>query len=205
MTQKESGFGRLRSQVVPLLIDNIDTDQIIPARFLKVTDRSSLGASAFADWRREPGFPLGQERYRGAAILLAGDNFGCGSSREHAPWALCGAGFRAVIAKSFGDIFRQNALKNALLPVALGAAEYTVLLAELGLAEGGATSGQQGTAATSEIEIDLERCQVLAGSGRPLSFEVDAFSRHCLLNGIDELDYLLGFGEQIEQYEVQDG
>src|SRR5512136_1890383 len=130
-------FATLTSRVVPLPVNNIDTDQIIPARFLKVTDKSGLGASLFADWRYnadgspKPDFCLNQPEHQGAQILLAGDNFGCGSSREHAPWALTGFGFRAVISTSFADIFRNNALKNGLLPIIVDGETLRLLLDQL--------------------------------------------------------------------------
>jgi len=190
--------------VVPLLRDNVDTDQIIPARFLKVTHRSSLGPAAFADWRRDPAFVLEQERYDGAQILLTGENFGCGSSREHAAWALRGAGFRAVIATSFGDIFRQNALKNALLPVELTPSQHEELLAEA-VGQDGVVDVERPASGTPLVEIDLERLVVTMPSGRDLPFDVDPFSRYCLLGGVDQLDYLLSFSKEIANYEVDHG
>jgi 3-isopropylmalate/(R)-2-methylmalate dehydratase small subunit len=117
-------FTRCRSRVVPLLVDHVDTDQIIPARFLKTIERSGLGEHLFSDWKKDPSFVLNRPEHEGAEILLAGQNFGCGSSREHAPWALLARGFRAIIAGSFADIFKNNALKNGLLPVAPSSADY---------------------------------------------------------------------------------
>lgn len=189
-------FTSLTSRVVPLLIDNIDTDQIIPARFLKSTDKLGLGESLFADWRFEPdgsprkSFALNDSRNAGAAILLAGDNFGCGSSREHAPWALTAYGFRAVISTSFADIFRSNSLKNGLLPVMLPAQEHAQLRRELDAAP------------LAEVTIDLEKQSIAFPSGTSATFPMDPFSKFCLLNGVDELQYLLRFTKEIETYET---
>jgi len=193
------GFTRCTSRVVPLLVDNIDTDQIIPARFLKVTDKLGLGDNLFADWRYGPDgkpradFILNDAAVKGAGILLAGDNFGCGSSREHAPWALTGFGFRAVISTSFADIFSNNALKNGLLPVRLAAEDYRRVVA-LAAADPGA-----------ELTIDLPSQTVeLPGGGR-CSFPIDAFARTCLTEGVDELGYILKFAPAIEAYEITAG
>ncbi len=189
-------FTTLVSRVVPLLVDNIDTDQIIPARFLKVTDKADLGANLFADWRYlpdgmpKPDFVLNQPGHQGAQILLAGDNFGCGSSREHAPWALQGGGFRAVISTSFADIFRNNALKNGLLPVVVDAETHRTLvevLAEIPHAE---------------LSIDLAAQTVTLPTGQVVSFPIDGFSKTCLLQGTDEMGYLLRFETQIAAYEA---
>lgn len=183
------------SRVVVLPVDNIDTDQIIPARFLKATDKVGLGASLFADWRYLPGgspnpdFPLNRPESQGAQILLAGDNFGCGSSREHAPWALTGWGFRAIISTSFADIFRNNALKNGLLPIQVERAVHEGLFL--------ACSGYP----LQQLAVDLiGQCLVLP-DGERAPFPIDPFSRDCLLNGVDELGYLLGTKEYIQQYE----
>jgi 3-isopropylmalate/(R)-2-methylmalate dehydratase small subunit len=192
-------FTTLTSRVVVLPVNDIDTDQIIPARFLKVTDKAGLGANLFADWRYESDgrpradFVLNQPGAQGAAVLLAGDNFGCGSSREHAPWALAGFGFRAVISTSFADIFRANALKNGLLPVAVDAAAHAALRAEL--ARDGA----------AQVTIDLASQTLTLPGGSRATFPVDAFSRTCLLNGVDELGYLQGFAAQIAEYERRRG
>jgi 3-isopropylmalate/(R)-2-methylmalate dehydratase small subunit len=189
-------FTRLESRLVPLPVDNIDTDQIIPARFLKTISKEGLGEQLFYDWRYDaqgnprPDFILNQPRAQGAAILLAGDNFGCGSSREHAPWALLQFGFRAVISTSFADIFRQNALKNALLPVVVPRPVHAELFA---LAE-------RDPEAT--IVIDLENQEVILPDGRSVSFPIDAFSRRCLLEGLDELGYLLKHEAAIADYEA---
>jgi 3-isopropylmalate/(R)-2-methylmalate dehydratase small subunit len=169
---------KFTSQVVSLLVDDIDTDQIIPARFLKVTDKSGLGKALFADWRG-PDFPL--DRLSGE-ILRCGKNFGCGSSREHAPWALVGAGFRAVVALSFADIFRQNALKNGLLPIALD---------EKSWAKAGDT-----------LAVDLASASVTFPDGTSTTFPIDPFSQKCVLSGQDELQYLLSMKDRIEAYET---
>lgn len=191
-------FTSLTSRVVPLPIDNIDTDQIIPAQFLKVTDKSGLADALFYSWRYLPDgrpvetFILNQPRAQGAQILLAGDNFGCGSSREHAPWALMAWGFRAVIASSFADIFRNNALKNGLLPVTITPETLKTLFALL---------ERQPEA---EFTIDLAT-QTLSFPGGQVEFPIDPFSKTCLLEGIDELGYLLRFLPQIEAFERERG
>jgi 3-isopropylmalate/(R)-2-methylmalate dehydratase small subunit len=190
-------FTTLSSALTPLVRNDIDTDQIIPARFLKVTDKVGLGAHLFADWRYnadgspKPEFILNQPRHQGRQILLAGDNFGCGSSREHAPWALVGWGIRAVIALSFADIFKTNALKNGLLPVIPEAAFYDKLVQ------------LTATNPDASITIDLEKQLVSLPDGNTSSFPVDGFSKTCLLNDLDELGYLLRFLPQIETYEKQ--
>jgi 3-isopropylmalate/(R)-2-methylmalate dehydratase small subunit len=177
----------------------VDTDQIIPARFLKATDKNGMGEALFADWRYnadgspKPDFALNKPEHKGAQILLAGDNFGCGSSREHAPWALTGFGFRAVISTSFADIFRNNALKNGLLPIVVDAQTHQELL---DLAE---------EASQAEIHVDLASQTVTLPGGKKVSFPMDGFSKTCLLNGVDELGYLLGFEKQIAEYEVRVG
>jgi len=188
-------FPLFASRVAPLLVNDIDTDQIIPARFLKVTDKIGLGGYLFADWRYHPDgspkkeFVLNEPLHRGAAILLAGNNFGCGSSREHAPWALVGYGFRAVISTSFADIFKNNALKNALLPIVVESSVHRKLT-DLVL-----------NTPTSELGVDLESQTVRLPDGVTVRFPIDAFSKSCLLNGTDELGYLLRFEKQIEEYE----
>ena len=197
-------FTKLTSRVVPLLVDNIDTDQIIPARFLKTTDKDGLGAALFCDWRYEDEVPdleaagqansrdtfaLNDPRYKGAQILLAGDNFGCGSSREHAPWALVDWGFGAVISTSFADIFRSNALKNSLLPVEIDSATHAEL-AELAAAGEGVT-----------LTIDLPSQSLGWSDGRSIGFPIEAFAKQCLIEGIDQLGYLLSFADQIAVYE----
>jgi len=180
---------------MPLPVNDIDTDQIIPARFLKATDKKGMGEALFADWRYNPDgspkteFVLNQELYKGAQILLAGDNFGCGSSREHAPWALTGFGFRAVISTSFADIFRNNALKNGLLPIIVDAETQRMLF---DLVE---------EVPTVVLKIDLAS-QTLSFSGGSAVFPIDHFSKTCLLNGVDELGYIQGFEKQIAEYEA---
>jgi 3-isopropylmalate/(R)-2-methylmalate dehydratase small subunit len=188
-------FTTLTARVVVLPVNDIDTDQIIPARFLKTTDKAGLGQSLFADWRYaeggapKPDFVLNQPGAAGSQVLLAGDNFGCGSSREHAPWALTGFGFRAVVATSFADIFKNNALKNGLVPVAIDAAAHARLLAAL-KAKPDAT-----------VTVDLASQTIALPDGTTAGFPIDAFAKTCLLNGVDELGYLLGFRKQIEAYE----
>ena len=190
-------FKTLKSKVIPLLIDNIDTDQILPARFLKITDKNGLSEKLFTDWRYnadgtpKPDFPLNQPQHRGSQILLAGDNFGCGSSREHAPWSLVAFGIRAVISTSFADIFRNNSIKNGLFPVILSAAEHKQLTDEV------AANPE------AEIFIDLEKQTIVFPSGAKASFPIDSFSKFCLLNDIDELEYLRRFSKQAEAYEAQ--
>jgi 3-isopropylmalate/(R)-2-methylmalate dehydratase small subunit len=188
-------FPPFSAQVVPLLVNDIDTYQIIPARFLKVTDKAGLGENLFADWRynsdgsQKPEFVLNQRQYEGAAILLAGNNFGCGSSREHAAWALVGSGIRAVISTSFADIFKNNALKNGLLPVTVDSDAHQKLAA-LVFAQ-----------PASELTIDLQSQTIRLPGGTVFHFPMDGFAKTCLLNGTDELGYLLSFRKQIEQYE----
>jgi 3-isopropylmalate/(R)-2-methylmalate dehydratase small subunit len=188
-------FTQLTARIVPLPIDNVDTDQIIPARFLKVTDKTGLGANLFADWRYnadgspKPDFVLNQPEHQGARILLSGENFGCGSSREHAPWALLGFGFRAVIATSFADIFRNNALKNGLLPIVVDKATQIELFELL----------EEAPDAT--LTVDLASQTLALPDGRAIPFPIDSFSKTCLLNGVDELGYLLTLEERIAEYE----
>ncbi len=192
-------FTTLQSRAVLLPANDIDTDQIIPARFLKVTDKAGLGASLFADWRYaadgspRPDFVLNQPRAQDAAILVAGDNFGCGSSREHAPWALTGFGFRAVISTSFADIFRSNSLKNGLLPVVVDPKTHAEIL-DLVRREPGAA-----------FAIDLASQQLKLPNGREVGFPVDPFSKGCLLNGVDELGYILRFEPEISAFERRSG
>jgi 3-isopropylmalate/(R)-2-methylmalate dehydratase small subunit len=189
-------FTNFESRVVPLPINNVDTDQIIPARFLKTTSKEGLGDQLFNDWRYDaqghpkPDFILNQPRARGAQVLLAGDNFGCGSSREHAPWALTQFGFRAVISTSFADIFKQNSLKNSLLPIAVPPDAHAELF-EAVAKDSGAT-----------VKVDLETQTLTTPAGREVWFPVDEFSKHCLLNGVDELGYILGQEQAIAHYEA---
>src|SRR5262245_44592546 len=184
-------FTRLAARAVMLLDVDVDTDQIIPARYLKGTDKAGLGDALFADWRARPGFPIGTPAAAGAQILLAGNNFGCGSSREHAPWALVAGGFRAVVSTSFADIFRGNALKNGLVPVVVPAAVHSSLIAAL-------TADP-----TRQLTVDLE-AQELRAPGVPTTpFTVDSFARRCLLDGVDELGFLLQHLPEVETYERQ--
>ncbi len=188
-------FSTLTSHVVVLAVDNIDTDQIIPARYLKTTDKTGLGANLFADWRYladgtpNPQFVLNQPQSAGAQVLLAGDNFGCGSSREHAPWALAGWGFKAVVSTTFADIFRNNALKNGLLPVLVTPEVHRRLVEQLSADPGG------------QVRVDLENQRLTLPDGTDAPFPIDSFSKTCLLNGVDELGYLLGLEEYIREYE----
>ena len=183
-------FSVVRSAVVPLLRNDIDTDQIIPARFLKTVNRAGLADQLFNDWRADPSFVLNDPAMAGRQILLAGDNFGCGSSREHAPWALTAWGFRAVVSSSFADIFRNNALKNSLLPVAVQPDEL-VELERLVAAHPDA-----------ELIVDLEAQELRKPDGSSLSFSIDPFARRMLLAGTDELGYLLSLEPKIAAYEA---
>ncbi|HTB75710.1 MAG TPA: 3-isopropylmalate dehydratase small subunit [Polyangiaceae bacterium] len=195
--EAKAPFTTLASTFVVLPVDNIDTDQIIPARFLKVTDKKGLGDSVFCDWRRLPDgsvnvdFPLNRPDAAGAQILVTGVNFGCGSSREHAPWALVGWGLRAIVAPSFADIFKQNAMKNGLLPVAVDAA-FHARLVEARRANPGA-----------RIAVDLPAQTVALEGQTPVRFEIDPFAKECLVHGIDELGYLLERAPDIERYEAR--
>ena len=188
-------FTTLTSRIVPLPIENVDTDQIIPARFLKATDKNGMGEALFSDWRYnpdgepKPDFVLNDPQYQGAQILLAGDNFGCGSSREHAPWALTGYGFRAVISTSFADIFRNNALKNNLLPIIVDAETLQSLF---DLVE---------EAPRAEITVDLETQSVHLPDGSSVSFPIDPFSKTCLIQGVDQLGYIKSFENEIVAFE----
>jgi 3-isopropylmalate/(R)-2-methylmalate dehydratase small subunit len=187
-------FTKLTSRVVSLPANDVDTDQIIPARFLKATDKKGMGDNLFADWRYtadgspKADFVLNKPESAGCQILLAGDNFGCGSSREHAPWALTGFGFRAVISTSFADIFRSNSLKNGLLPIIVDEKTHQMLF---DLAE---------EAPRAELTIDLAS-QTLSFLDRSTTFPIDPFNKACLLNGVDELGYIQGFEKQIAEYE----
>lgn len=189
-------FEKVRSRMVALPVDNIDTDQIIPARFLKTVSREGLGAYLFYDWRYDaegqprPDFILNQPRAQGVQILLAGDNFGCGSSREHAPWALMDFGFRVIISTSFADIFRQNALKNGLLPVIVPREVHAELFR---MAE------QQPEA---ELEVDLASQSLMLPDGRRIEFPVDPFAKQCMLEGVDELGWILLREEAIRAWEA---
>ena len=187
--EEREPFTTLIATYVVLPVDDVDTDQIIPARFLKTTDKRGLGASLFADWRERPDFPLGRPDAVGARILVAGANFGCGSSREHAPWALVGWGLRAIVALSFADIFRQNALKNGLLPVVVDAALHARLV-------------DARRDAVARIAVDLPRQTVGLAGGAPARFDIDPFDKECLVDGVDELGYLLARLPDIERHEA---
>jgi 3-isopropylmalate/(R)-2-methylmalate dehydratase small subunit len=189
-------FRPFSSKLVPLLVDNVDTDQVIPARFLKVTDKSGLGEALFSDWRyhadgtAKRDFVLNRPEMRGRQILLAGDNFGAGSSREHAPWALVGYGFRAVVSTSFADIFRNNALKNGLLPIELPGRAHATIVAMVQADP------------DVELAVDLEAGEVRLPDGEAFAFEVDPFSRQMLLDGTDELGFLLAQSDAVAAYEA---
>ena len=187
----------INSRAISIPQDDIDTDQIIPARFLKVTDKAGLAANLFSDWRynadgsAKADFILNRPEAQGAQILFTGNYFGCGSSREHAPWALTGFGFNAVIALSFGDIFRNNSLKNGLLPIQVDTRTHQRLkdlLEEL---------------PREEWQINLEEQTLFTPDGEKVKFDIDAFSKTCLVQGNDELGYLLSFSEKIAAYEVE--
>ena len=185
----------IRSRTVVMPSTNIDTDQIIPARFLTTTTREGLGASLFADWRYDASgaprsdFILNRPEARGCEVLVAGRNIGCGSSREHAPWALLDYGFRAVVSTEIADIFRSNSLKNGLLPVVVDETTHQWLLAH----------------PQAEVEIDLAATVLRLPDGREARFPVDAFARYGLMNGVDELGYLLAQSAAIDAYEQRTG
>jgi 3-isopropylmalate/(R)-2-methylmalate dehydratase small subunit len=189
-------FVPFHSRLVPFPINNIDTDQIIPARFLKTTSKEGLDKQLFNDWRYDaagnpkPDFILNTPQGQGAAILLAGDNFGCGSSREHAPWALTQFGFRAVISTSFADIFQGNSLKNSLLPIVVPEDIHAELFAMVG------------SDPTTEIAVDLASQTIQLPDGRKVEFPVDVFSKTCMLEGVDELGYMLKQNTAIDAYEA---
>ena len=183
----------ITSRTVNLPVENVDTDQIIPARFLKATSKAGLGTKLFADWRfaadgtPKPEFVLNQPAAAGASVLVAGDNFGCGSSREHAPWALYDYGFRAVVSTSIADIFRSNSLKNGLLPIVVDAAAHAQLLAAPG----------------AEVVVSVADQTLTLPDGAKVKFPIDPFARYCLLNGVDELEFLLSQGDAIAAFETR--
>ena len=187
-------FTSITSRMITIPVNDIDTDQIIPAQFLKVTDKNGLADALFFNWRynddKSPkeDFIINKPESRGAQILLAGDNFGCGSSREHAPWALTSYGFRAVISTSFADIFRNNALKNGLIPIIVDEETHKMLF---DLAE---------EAPRAELTVDLA-AQTVSFPGGSFTFPIDAFNKTCLLNGVDELGYIMGFEKEIAAFE----
>lgn len=190
-------FTRLTAKMVAIPTENVDTDQIIPARFLKVTDKNGLGDNLFFDWRYnadgspKEDFILNTRQGKQAKILVAGDNFGCGSSREHAPWAIMGYGFRAVISTSFADIFRNNSLKLGLLPIIVDKETHYQLLSLLE------------EEPNTQITIDLASQTVELPDGRKVNFPIDNFSKTCILQGIDQLGYLQSHTAAVEAYEQQ--
>lgn len=190
-------FETLRTTAVPLPIEDVDTDQIIPARFLKATTRAGFGENLFRDWRYaaedQPvsDFVLNNPRYSGQ-LLVAGKNFGCGSSREHAAWALADYGFRAVVSSFFADIFRANALNNGLLPIQVEPAFLDALFRAI----------EADPDAVFTVDLPAQRLRIEA-SGEVAVFEIDAYRKTCLLNGFDDLDYLLNLAPQIERYEAE--
>ncbi|HZP17787.1 MAG TPA: 3-isopropylmalate dehydratase small subunit [Terriglobales bacterium] len=190
-------FRRHTGKVAPLYRPNIDTDQIIPKQFLKRIEKTGFGKFLFNDWRSspeglpDPAFPLNQPRYAGASILVAGKNFGCGSSREHAVWALADFGFRAVVAPSFADIFANNCVKNGVLTVVLSE-EQTAELAR-----------KASEISDYQVTIDLEKCAVNDAHGLNASFPIDEFTRHCLLEGLDDIGLTLQHESQIAAYEAR--
>ena len=196
MTETREPFSSVTSPVVPLPRPDVDTDQIIPARFLKTVNRAGLGEQLFNDWRYlpdgspNPDFVLNRPSMGGRAVLLAGDNFGCGSSREHAPWALMAWGFRAVISSSFADIFRSNALKNGLLPIEVPPQELERLFALVDAEP------------DADVTVDLAAQELRLHDGSSIGFHVDAFARRMILDGTDELGYLLSLEPQIDAYEA---
>jgi 3-isopropylmalate/(R)-2-methylmalate dehydratase small subunit len=189
-------FTTLTSRAIPLPVNDIDTDQIIPARFLKATDKNGMGDNLFADWRYnadgspKSDFILNRDESKGAQILLAGDNFGCGSSREHAPWALTAFGFRAVISTSFADIFRNNALKNGLVPIVVEEETHKMLFDLLD------------EIPNAEFTVDL-KAQTLVFPTGSVPFEIDSFNKTCLCEGVDELGYILSFEKEIAAFEAK--
>ena len=193
-------FTTLRSTIVPLPIQNVDTDQIIPARFLKATSRDGFGENLFRDWRYDESgdlnldFALNDPTYSGS-ILVAGENFGCGSSREHAAWALVDYGFKAVVSSYFADIFKGNALNNGLLPVQVSSEFLQQIFERVTISP------------AQQLEIDLEKETIsLIGDGEVLSetFEINPYKKLCLINGYDDIDYLLSKRDLIEEYEKND-
>lgn len=190
-------FIKTKSSVVPIKIEEIDTDQIIPARFLKATSRDGFGENLFRDWRYDSNnnpietFPLNNKKYRGT-ILVAGKNFGCGSSREHAAWAIYDYGFRVVVSSFFADIFKNNALNNGILPVQIS----DTFLAEIFKAVDADPK--------TEVEIDLEKQKItILATGSNDSFEINSYKKNCLLNGYDDIDFLINKKPEIEAFEKQ--
>lgn len=214
-------ISRFSSHALSLPIDNVDTDQIIPARFLRITDKDGLAEALFSDWRKSPDFILNQERAAGAKVLVVGDNFGCGSSREHAPWALVAFGFRAIVSTSFADIFKNNALKNGLLPIVVDGPllaelhrrvesepgfELTIDLASQQVSytlevSGGGESGKSASGGGGESASG--ETGETGGTGESVSstFPIEPFSKKCLLEGLDELGYILSHDAAIAAFE----
>jgi 3-isopropylmalate/(R)-2-methylmalate dehydratase small subunit len=184
------------SRIVALPLENVDTDQIIPARYLKVTDKSGLGEGLFYAWRYnadgtpKPDFVLNRSDVQGAQVLIAGNNFGCGSSREHAPWALQGYGFKAVISTYFADIFKNNSLKNGLLPIVVDQETYYQLVSLFD------------EDPTTEVTIDLASQTITLPGGQRVGFPIDSFAKHCLINGVDQLGFLMNEDPAIAAYEA---
>jgi 3-isopropylmalate/(R)-2-methylmalate dehydratase small subunit len=183
------------AKIVALPIENIDTDQIIPARYLKTTNKAGLGDGLFSDWRYNadgsprPDFVLNRPEAKGAQVLVAGNNFGCGSSREHAPWALMGYGFKAVISTYFADIFRNNSLKNGLLPIQVDEETYYQLVSMFE------------EDPDTQVTIDLPNQALILPDGQQVKFPIDPFARHCIMNGVDQMGFLLAEEDAISQYE----
>ncbi|MBX3084627.1 MAG: 3-isopropylmalate dehydratase small subunit [Anaerolineae bacterium] len=184
------------STVIAMPTENIDTDQIIPARYLKTTNKQGLGEQLFYDWRYDengapkPDFPLNRREAKGVNILIAGNNFGCGSSREHAPWALQGFGFKAVISTYFADIFKGNSLKNGLLPIQVDEETHRQIMSLV----------QEDP--DMQIGVDLEKQAIILPDGREVKFPIDGFARQCLLKGVDQLGYLVDLNDPISAYEA---
>jgi 3-isopropylmalate/(R)-2-methylmalate dehydratase small subunit len=180
-----------KSKTIVLAVNDIDTDQIIPARYLTVTTKEGLGEGLFSDWRFDDignkieDFPLNQAKSEGCTTLIAGSNFGCGSSREHAPWALVDYGFKAIISTSFADIFRNNSLKNGLLPITVSEGFHKMLIENEGI----------------ELTISLEKMIIQSTNEMSESFNLEPFSRYCLMNGIDQLGFIMSHEKQINEYE----
>jgi 3-isopropylmalate/(R)-2-methylmalate dehydratase small subunit len=191
-------YGVFTSKVVPLPAENVDTDQIVPARYLKVTDKTGLAEALFRDWRfnedgslREPRFVLDRPEMAGRKILLVGDNFGAGSSREHAPWALTAWGIRAILSTSFADIFRSNSLKNGVLPIVIDAATHERLFQILAADP------------DAQLTVDLAEQGILLPDGSTLEFDIDPFAKRMILAGTDELGYLLAKDPEISDWEAR--
>lgn len=190
-------FTTLHSRIVPISTENVDTDQIIPARFLKATTRDGFGENLFRDWRYDkdgnpvPDFPLNQEQYAGE-VLVAGKNFGCGSSREHAAWAIKDYGFKVVISSFFADIFKNNALNNGVLAVTCSPEFLSALFTEV----------EKDNEAQIKVDLENQFVEILS-TGQKESFEINGYRKECLINGYDNIDYLLSIADKIEEYESQ--